>query len=125
MRYIGEFYREKVLSLKKAAVKKRELPRMVDDVQITKGLFGWEITSKKERIECRSEAEARYLKIMTDFGYHEVMVPVSDEYIKEFLPAMENIRNKSLTILEDLLQTILNRKAREKIKSEVFAEITK
>jgi hypothetical protein len=125
MRYIGEFYREKVLSLKAAAVKKRELPRLVDDVQIARGLFGWEITSKKERIECRSEAEARYLKIMTDFGYQEVMVPLSDEYIKEFLPAMENIRNKSLTILEDILQSILNRKAREKIKSEVFAEITK
>lgn len=125
MRLIGEFYREKILYLEPSLVKKRELPVMIDDVQILKGLFGWEISSEKERIKCRSEVEACYLKIMADFGYHEVMVPVSDEYIKEFLPELEKIRNKSMTIIEDILQTILNRKIREKIKYEVFAEITK
>lgn len=125
MRLIGEFYREKILSLESAAVKRRELPIIAQDARIMKGLFGWGLYSGKECMECRSETEAQYLKIMADFGYQEVMVPVSDEYIKELFPKLEKIHNKSMTIIEDILQTILNRKIRERIKYEVFAEITK
>jgi hypothetical protein len=125
MKFIGEYYREKVLSLEPRAMQKRELPVIADDAQIMKGLFGWEIYSGKEKIECRSEAEARYLKVMAEFGYQEVLVPLSDEYIMDFLPELERICRKSMTIIGDILQTILNRKIREKIRYEVFTEITK
>jgi hypothetical protein len=132
MKTIGEFYREKILSLPENLLTKREIPySFLENMEIKKELFGWKIFYTRpgrkslEVIECRSKEEARYLGILIDSGMTEISVPKDDEYIKSILPEMERIKTKIDEILNSYLETILDRKIREQLKYTVFMEITK
>lgn len=125
MRTIGQFYKEKVLCLPKNKIKRVELPSSSNETRIEQDLFGWKLYSGKDFIECRSEEEARYLKVFLDAGVTEVCVPKEDEYLKSILPELENLKRKIDEILNSYLETILNRKIREQLKHEVFMELTK
>lgn len=132
MKTIGEFYREKILSLPENRRTMREIPySFLENMEIKKELFGWKIfytrTGRKtlEIIECRSEEEAKYLGILVDSGMAEIYIPNDDEYIKNILPEMERIKTKIDEILNHYMQTILDRKIREQLKYAVFMEITK
>lgn len=132
MKTIGEFYKEKILPLPENMRTMREIPySFPENVEIKKELFGWKIfytrTGRKslEVIECRSKEEAKYLEILIDSGMREIFVPNDDEYIKVILPELEKIKTKVDEILNSYLETILDRKIRERLKYEVFMEITK
>lgn len=132
MKTIGEFYREKILSLSENLLTMREIPySFPENVEIKKELFGWKIFYTRpgrkslEIIECRSKEEARYLGILIDSGMTEISVPKDDEYIKSILPEMERIKAKIDEILNSYLETLLDRKIREQLKYAVFMEITK
>lgn len=125
MRTIGQYYREKVLSLPKKKLKKVELPASFDDARIEKDLFGWKLYSRKEFITCRSEEEARYLKVFLDAGVQETYVPKDEEYLKEILPRLEKIKNKIEEIINFYAESILDRKIRERLRHEVYLEVTK
>ena len=123
MKTLGEFYREKVLSHKGKATK--ILPDGSGEIKIEQDLFGWKLYSGKKFIECRSEEEARYLKIFLDAGLTEICVPKDDEYLKSVLPELEKSKAKTDAIINSYLEAILDRRIRERVKQEVFAEITK
>ena len=125
MKRIGEFYREKVLSLPKKSLIKKILPDNSGDVKIEKDLFGWRLYSGKNFIQCRSEEEARYLKVFLDAGLREVYVPKDNEYLKSILPELERLKAKTDEIINFYIDGILDHKIRERVKREVYIEITK
>ena len=132
MKTIGEFYKEKILSLPGNMLTLMEIPySFPENMEIKKELFGWKIFYTRpgrkslEVIECRSKEVAHYLGILIDSGMTEIYVPNDDEYIKSILPELERIKTKIDEILNHYMQTILNRKIREQLKYTVFMEITK
>lgn len=132
MKTIGEFYREKVLSLPEESLSDVELPLNSGGIRIDKDLFGWKIYYTKlgrktqNFIECRSEEEARYLKVFLEAGMTtSVCLPKEDEYLKSILPELEGLKEKIDRIVNSYLETVLDRRIREKVKHEVFMEITK
>jgi hypothetical protein len=125
MKLIGEFYREKVLSLPKRSLFKKELSDNSGETKIERDLFGWKLFSGKNFIECRSEEEARYLKILLDLGFTEIYVPKDDAYLKDILPELERLKTRTDEILNSYLETILDRKIKERLRYEVYMEITK
>lgn len=125
MKTIGEFYREKVLSLPKKVLSKKELPNDSGEIKVGRDLFGWKLYAGKYFIECRSEEEALYLKIFVDLGIQEIFVPKDDTDLKSVLSELERIKTKIDEILNSYLETILDRKIRERLKHEVYMEISK
>jgi hypothetical protein len=125
MRTIGRFYREEILSLPPEKLAPIELPTNWEDTRIEKDLFGWKLYSGEDFIECRSEEEARYLKVFIDSRVAEVFVPTDDQDLKTILPNLENLKRKIDEIVNSYLETVLNRKIRERIRHEVFVELTK
>jgi|YNPBryunderm2012_1023409.scaffolds.fasta_scaffold35254_1 hypothetical protein len=123
MKTLGEFYKERVLSLPETSLIKRELPDNSGEVKIERDLFGWKLYSGKNFIECTSEEEARYLKIFLDAGLKEVYVP-PEEQLKELLSELESLKEKIDKIINFYIDGILDYKIREKIRNEVYREIT-
>jgi hypothetical protein len=125
MRTIGQYYHDEVLSLPKKKLKKIELPSGNDETRIDLDLFGIKLYSGREYIECRSEKEARYLKVFLDSGVTEVYVPKDDEYLKAILPQLEYIKAKIDEFLADAMYSLFDRKLKAQLKHEVFMEVTK
>ncbi len=125
MKFIGAYYKETVLSLPKKSLFKRELPGNLGETKIERDLFGWKLYSGKDSIECRSEEEARYLKVFLDLGFKEIYVPKDGAHLKSILPELERLKTRTDEILNSYLETILDRKMKERLKHEVYMEISK
>jgi len=125
MKRIGKFYREKVLRLPDRSLIKKVLPTNSGEIKIKRDLFGWKLYSGKDFIECRSEEEARYLKVFLDAGLREIRVPKDDKYLQNILPELERLKTRIDEIINSYLESILDRKIREKLRYEVYMEITK
>ena len=131
MKTAGEYYREKVLSLPKKQLRKVELEYSPENLRVEKDLFGWKLfytrLGRKTEyfLECRSGEEARYVKIFCELGLLEIRVPKDEEYLKNILPELERIKSTLDEILNSYMETIVSRKIRERLKSEVYMEITK
>ena len=120
---LGDFYREKILSQKDLV--DRKLPTNSGKIEIKQDLFGCKLFfGKKEFLECRSEDEARYLKIWMESGVREISVPKDEEYLKTVVPELEALKKKIDQVIHDYTFGILNRKIRERIRREVYQEIT-
>ena len=123
MRTLGEFYKEKILVRNDLDL--RELPSYSGEIRVEKDLFGWKLYLDKNFIDCRSEEEARFLKVFLQAGMTEVNIPRDQVYLKSILPELENLKMKIDQIVNSYLETILDRKIKERVKREVFMEITK
>ncbi|MEJ5351869.1 MAG: hypothetical protein WHS65_09780 [Melioribacteraceae bacterium] len=125
MKKIGQFYREKILSLPENLRIKRVIPINPNKIKIEKDLFGWKIIMDNEIIECNSEEEARYIQVFTDIGMDEIFVPKDLEYLKQILPELEELKRKTEEIIEMNLDGIRDPRIRAKVRYEVYLEITK
>jgi hypothetical protein len=126
MKTLGEFYREKVLSLKKRQLEERELPNVGRNLRIEADLFRWKLYySESKYLSCRSEAEARYLKVFLDAGLTEIMVPKDDSYLESILPELERLKNRIEEIINHYIDGILDSSIRAQVRHKVYAEITK
>lgn len=123
MQMLGEFYREKILSHKGTILK--SLENHSGEIRAQKDLFGWKLYSGKNFIECKSEEEARYLKVFLEAGLTEVRVPKDDEYLKNILPELEKLKVKIDKIINSYLETIMSRKVRTELLTKVWADILK
>jgi hypothetical protein len=123
MKTLGEFYREKVLSSN--PLEARTLPIGGDEVRVEKDLFGWKLLVDGRAVLCRSEEEARLLRVFCDAGMTEVSVPQDDEYLKSILPELERLKSRTDEIIKSYLDSILDRGLRDRLRHEVFAELTK
>ena len=123
MRTLGEFYREKVLSAQR--LKSVTLPEPQGELRIDRSLFGWVLLVDGKTVPCRSNEEARYLRVFCEAGLTEVSVPADDEHLKAILPELENLKSRTDGIVESYLESILDRKLRERLRHEVYAELLK
>ncbi|OYD17025.1 hypothetical protein CH330_01105 [candidate division WOR-3 bacterium JGI_Cruoil_03_51_56] len=123
MKTLGEFYREKVLSRKDLST--RELPVNLGETRIEKEIFGWRLVVGQKMILCKSEAEARFLKVFLDVDMTEVEVPKDQKYLESILPELERLKARMDKVLNFYLETIFDRRARERLRREVFAELLK
>lgn len=133
MKFLGELYKEKVLCLPKRKLRTVHLPSHCgepDELRIQKELFTWKLYYRRYGrktpffIECRSEEEARFLKIFVDAGLSETCLPKENAYLKVILPEFEDLKRRTDEVIEEHLEFILDNQAREQIKRRVFAEIT-
>jgi hypothetical protein len=125
MKRLGEFYREKVLILPKSSLIKKELTTNFGNIRIEADLYGWKLFNGRDFIECRSEDEARFLRIFFDAGLNEVFVPKDDDYLKNILPDIEDLKSRTDKIVNSYIETIMDRKIRERLRHEVYLELTK
>lgn len=123
MQTLGEFYKEKILSRKGLTTK--NLPSVPGEIKIERDLFGWKLYKGKKYIECRSEEEARYLKVFREAGLCTVKVPRKDEYLKEILPELETLKKKIDEIVDTYTMGILSRKLRQQARSAIWSAIMK
>ena len=124
MQLIGDFYRDRILT--RDDLQQRELTLPVDkEPQIVKYLFGWQLIAGDDSIDCRSEVEARYLRIFVELGLHEVAVPDSDEYLQQVLPDLEYLKRRADEILDEHLETVFDPRVKAKVRRDVYAGIAK
>lgn len=118
---IGEFYRLKVASRDDLLM--RELT--ISDgnpVQIEQNLFGYSVVTSKGFLECRSETEARFLRVFIELGVREIGVPEDDAFLEKILPELESLKQRIDRILEPYMVT-LNRRLRTELRRSVYTRI--
>src|SRR5437764_10785767 len=124
MQLIGDLYRDKILT--RDDIAQRELTLSSDEkLEIIEHLFGWELRANGDAIDCRSEAEARYLRIFLELGLHEVAVPASDEYLKQILPDLEYLKRRADEIVDEHLETVFDPRVKARVRQNVYAAIAK
>ncbi len=123
MKTFGKFYREDVLT--KTPLVKRVLPPHSDDIKAVKDLFGWKLYSGKQSIDCRSEEEARFLKIFLEVGFEEVKVPKADKTLAELLRELEEMKKVADEIIEEHAEGLLSRRIKEELQHRYWQELVK
>jgi len=118
---LGKFYKEKILSQKNLYTKK--LPPATEKPQIDKSLFGWHLASGKNMIECRSEAEARYLKVWLNTGIKSIKVPKNEKYLEKIIDEFEKLKFNLDKIIEEYLSSILSIKVKNQILHQIWQKI--
>jgi len=124
MQLIGDFYREKILS--RSDLVPRELPGYCsNEPEIIEDLFGWQLRANREVFECRSEAEARYLRVFLELGMREAYVPTDEKYLKQILPDLEYLKRRADEILDEHLATVFDQRVKMKVRRDVYAELAR
>jgi len=124
MELIGEYYRDKVLCLPESKRRQMDLPYFRDDVEIVNELFGWVLKCGKERIECRSEDEARYIYSLWSFNWNNFWIPTDDKYLKEILPRLVILKEGHDEVIEERVSLYSNRKVREELRRVIYLAAT-
>jgi len=120
---LGKFYRERILPHK--PLHTRSLPRVPGEVKLDHELFGWRLSSGRERIDCTSETEARYFKVWLEAGQESIKIPKDEDYLKKIVPELENLKQKTDEIFEDYLGSILDPRLRQHLLHQLWQEATK
>ena len=124
MELIGEYHRDKVLILPENQRKQMDLPSWRDNVEIINEIFGWVLKCGKERIECRSENEARYIWALWSFNWNDFWVPTNDKYLAEILPRLLVLKEGHDEVVEEKTCFYSNRKIREELKRQIYLGAT-
>jgi len=119
---LGKFYRERILSQK--SLLEKSLPKGSEKIKINRDLYGWRLYSGKIYINCRSEKEARYLKVFLEAGLEKVKIP-QDDYLKHILPQLEDLKEKIDEVFASYLESIVDVETRRKISHYLWLEIMK
>jgi hypothetical protein len=126
---IGEYYKEKVLSLPRKERKKFEIPLNDGVTRIENEIFGWKLYYRKHgrkseaSIGCRTEEEARYIKVFMEIEAREIYIPKDETLIAEILPKLEELKKRTDEVLNEYLSAIMIRKHREKLRFMVYKEV--
>jgi len=120
---LGKFYREKILSHK--PLRSRSLPRVSGEVKLEQELFGWRLSSGRERIDCASEMEARYLKVWLETGLGSIKLPKDEGYLGDIVPELESLKQTIDDVFGDYLGSILDSRLRQRLLHQLWQEATK
>jgi hypothetical protein len=124
MELIGEYHRDKVLALPDAQRKQMNLPTWRDDVKVVNEIFGWVLQRGKEKIECRSEDEARYIYALWCFEWTDFWVPTDDKYLAEILPRLLVLKEGHDEVVEEKTSFYSNRKIRDELRRQIYLGAT-
>jgi len=119
---LGKFYQEKILNQK--AVYSKTLPGPADDIKVEQDLYGWRLYSGRRSIECKSESEARYLKVWLEAGVRKVKIPKDKNYLKNIVSELEASKKKIDAIINSYLSSILDIKLRNRILHQLWQHLT-
>ena len=120
---LGKLYREKILTHK--PLHTRSLPKVSGEVKLEQELFGWCLSSGREHIDCTSETEARYLKVWLEAGLESVKIPKDEDYLREIVPELESLKQKTDEVFEDYLGSILDPRLRQRLLYQLWQEVMK
>lgn len=120
---LGNFYRKQILSHKPLI--SRKFPKWTGQTRIENGLFVWRLYVGRKAIDCRSEEEARYLRIFLEAGLEEVKVPENQDFLKSILPNIESLKKTIDETLDSYLESIVSIKLRESLNHRLWIEIMK
>ncbi len=120
---LGKFYREKILTHKPLRTKR--LPKVSGEVKLQQELFGWRLSSGREHVDCISELEARYLKVWSEARLESIKIPEDENHLKESVPELESLKQKTDEIFEDYLGSILDSRLRQRLLHQLWQEVTK
>lgn len=123
MQLLGEFYRDKILSLGRNKLITRELPYNHGSNKVMADLFCWRLYSGKKYIKCRSEDEALYLKVFLETGLREVKVPKDDKYLKKIMPQLLYLKRRHDEIIEDELEYINSPRIKETVRNKIWSKV--
>ncbi len=123
MELIGEYHRDKVLCLPKNQRKQMDLPTWRNAVVVNE-LFGWVVRQGKEMIECRSEAEARYIWALWSYDWTDFWVPTDDKYLEEILPRLLVLKKGHDEFIQERIQLYSNRRFRQELKRRIYLSAT-
>ncbi len=98
-----------------------------EPVTIDKDLYGWFVVIGKDkvrgRIDCRSEAEARYLGAWADTGAEAVLVPADLDYLEKILPEFLELKNRVAAVINDSTRGIIDQRLRAKIVTDLWERV--
>ncbi len=120
---LGEFYREKILTQR--SLRTKSLPRVSGAVKLEQELFGWRLSSGREHVDCASEMESRYLKVWLEAGLESVKIPKDEDYLKEIVPKLESLKQRTDEVFEDYLGSILDLRLRQRLLHQLWQEVTR
>lgn len=76
-------------------------------------------------MDCTSETEARYLKVWLEAGLESVKIPKDEDYLREIVPELESLKQKTDAVFEDYLSSILDSRTRQRLLHQLWQEVTK
>ncbi len=120
---LGKFYREKILST--SPLSEKALPKLSGEVKIEQDLLGWKVYSGRRHVECRSEEEARYLKVFLEAGLDKVKILQDESYLNGIISDLEEIKSRIDEVIDSYLESIVNTKTKERLKHQLWSEIIK
>jgi len=120
---LGKFYQEKILSHKPLATKR--LPKVSGKVKLEQDLFGWRVSSGRQHIDCASEYEACYLKVWLEAGLDSVKMPKDEDYLKEIVSPLEELKTKIDKTFETYLSSIVSPKVQQRLRHQLWQEAIK
>lgn len=123
MKTFGEFYREKVLAIPRR--QRRRLPVVKDgtEIRVEKALFGWQVVYGHKILPCRSEAEARYLKLGMKLGMKEMEVPAEDDYLRLVVAEFENLKSGVDEIMNKYLAGVGSKRVSGLVRHRVYSRL--
>jgi len=121
---LGKLYSEKV---KKSKIPLRtvHLPAKTDKIRIDSEIFGFRLISGRKHVDCKTEDEAKYLKIFLEAGMEKVKIPKQELHLKQILPELQQIKQKIDKVIESDISTIINVKLRKKLEHLIWQEVMK
>jgi len=99
--------------------------RVSGEVKLEQDLFGWRLSSGREHIDCASETEARYLKVWLEAGLESIKIPKDEDCLKEIVPGLESLKQKTDEVFEDYLGPILDPRLRQRLHHQLWQEAIK
>ncbi|MCA1625147.1 MAG: hypothetical protein LC768_09045 [Acidobacteria bacterium] len=116
----GDLYNELVLT--QDNLKEVELVGTIcpGETELVQDLFGWKIIFGKHQIECRSQLQARFLRVFTELGWRSVKVPQDEKYLAEILPELESLKQRADELYKKREKTIFSRKLRQEVKTKFY-----
>ena len=118
---LKNFYKEKILSREDLMIKK--LPEIRNKIEIKKGLFGWQVVSGKNSIECSSKSEAEYLKIWLEVGVSSIKIPRDKKYLSKIVKEFRKLKSHIDQLIENYLSSIIDKKLKSQILHKIWSEI--
>jgi len=119
---LGKFYQEKILNQK--ALYPKTLPEPSNEIRVERDLYSWRLYSGRRSIECKSESEAKYLKVWLEAGVRKIKVPKDENYLKNIVPELGATKKKIDAIIDSYLSSILDTKLRIRILHQLWQHLT-
>jgi len=120
---LGKFYQEKILN-QEEALYSRTLPEPTDEIKAERDLYGWRLYSGRRSIECKSESEARYLKVWLEAGVEKIKVPRDENYLENIVSELKAKKKRIDKTINSYLDSILDIKLRNRILHNLWQHLT-